>query len=205
MIPDLETCFSLLRDYRVPVHIVGHSVVVTKIAVVLGEALRVQGLDQDMSLLAAAGLLHDIAKLESITTGVDHALLGGQWLEALGFSEVAMVVRHHIHLEPAPWQPVDEKELVFYADKRVKHVEIVSLDHRFADLRDRYGKNVSSLGSLGNMEKLTRELEKKIFSPLSWRPDEVVTVVDASANGQRRLLDRIAALYEKYIDIHPEV
>ena len=209
MIPDLETSFSLLRERLVPVHIVGHSVSVAKTALLLGEELNTIGRQQNMALLAAAGVLHDIAKFATLKTGEDHAQVGADWLDEKGLKSVAWVVRHHVRLQLNLFQPVDEKELVFYADKRVQHERIVTLAQRFIDLQERYGKNVVSLGSLEKMKEITLGLENKIFTGLSWLPEEMnfkVNMVEKNSPGQvGHYYQQLAELYEKYIDNLPEI
>lgn len=209
MIPDLETSFSLLRERLVPVHIVGHSVSVAKTALLLGEELNAIGRQQNMALLAAAGVLHDIAKFATLKTGEDHAQVGADWLNEKGLKSVARVVRQHVRLQLNLFQPVDEKELVFYADKRVQHERIVTLAQRFIDLQERYGKNVVSLGSLEKMKEITLGLENKIFTGLSWLPEEMnfkVNMVEKNSLGQvGHYYQQLAELYEKYIDNLPEI
>jgi len=209
VIPDLEASFSLLRERSVPVHIVGHSVAVAKTALLLGEALNAIGRQQNMALLAAAGVLHDIAKFATLKTGEDHAQVGADWLAEKGLKPVAWVVRHHVRLQLDLLQPVDEKELVFYADKRVQHEKIVTLAQRFIDLQDRYGKNVVGLGSLEKMKEITLGLENKIFTGLSWLPEEMEFQVGSVERNYPGLIghyyQQLAELYEKYIDNHPEI
>ncbi|MEA3240833.1 MAG: HD domain-containing protein [Pseudomonadota bacterium] len=209
MIPDLETSFSLLRERSVPVHIVGHSVAVAKISLILGEALNDIGRQQNMALLVAAGVLHDIAKFATLKTGEDHAQVGADWLDEKGLKPVAWVVRHHVRLQLDLLQPVDEKELVFYADKRVQHEKIVTLLQRFIDLQDRYGKNEVVLGLLEEMKTTTFGLESKIFTGLSWLPEEMESQVESVGRDYPGLTghyyQQLEELYEKYIDNHVEI
>lgn len=208
MIPDLETSFSLLRERAVPVHIVGHSVVVAKAALLLGDELNGIGRQQNLELLAVAGVLHDIAKFATLKTGEDHAQVGADWLDEQGLKSVAWVVRHHVHLRLDPLQPVDEKELVFYADKRVQHEKIVTLTQRFIDLQDRYGKNEEALVFLEEMKGITLGLENKIFAGLSWLPAEMSGKVALAAGNSSGLIGdyyrQLTELYEKYIDNQPK-
>ncbi len=209
MIPDLETSFSLLRERSVPVHIVGHGVAVAKAALLLGEALNAIDRQQNMALLAASGVLHDIAKFATLKTGEDHAQVGADWLVGKGLRPVAWVVRHHGRLQLDMFQPVDEKELVFYADKRVQHEKVVTLVQRFTNLRERYGKNAVALGSLEKMKKIALGLENKIFTGLSWLPEEMEFQVRSVGSNYPGMIGhyyrQLTELYEKYIDNHPEI
>ncbi|MBN2232312.1 MAG: hypothetical protein JW781_05770 [Deltaproteobacteria bacterium] len=206
MVPEPETCFELLIARRVPVHIVGHSVAVTRAAVLIGTWLNAGREEVRLPLLAAGGLLHDIAKYESITTGDDHARLGGEWMDARGYHSVALVVSQHVRMTPAAAAEsrVTEVDVVYYADKRVKHEDVVPLSERFIDLQARYGKTAAARSSLETVEEFTMRLEEKIFRGLSEGPE----LLGPCLAGERfcrfdeytALEHRIGTLFKKYID-----
>ena len=95
---------------------------------VAAEALRIAGAlpsDPDTELLAAAALLHDVARREK-----DHARLGAAWLRELGYERAAeLIALHH------DWGggAVDEAALLFLADKCVKEDRRVTIAERFAE------------------------------------------------------------------------
>ena len=68
-------------------------------------------------------------------------------LKGMGYERVGEVVAQHIWLckEGDP-SSVSEEEIVNYADKRVMHDRIVSLEERFSDLKERYGRKSESHG-----------------------------------------------------------
>jgi hypothetical protein len=68
---------------------------------------------------------------------------------------------------------VSEEEVVNYADKRVMHDRIVSLEERFNDLRDRYGRDQKGMDYLGRMERVIKEIEDKIFLILQINPNDL--------------------------------
>jgi hypothetical protein len=89
----------------------------------------------------AAGLLHDLAKTYTIKHGGNHSQLGGAWVKELtGNAPLAQSVVHHVYW-PFPLDP--DRYLVqlilIYADKRVRHTDLVTLEERFEDLYERYG------------------------------------------------------------------
>ncbi len=172
--PDYNSCCELLHKYDVPEHIIEHSRQVALISLCLGEGLAVQGIDFNRDLLLSAGLLHDIAKMASIENGRDHAVMGAEWLVLEGLPEIAEIVRNHVRLETNLDGPLVAKEIIYYADKRVRHVEIVSVAERLLDLRSRYGTNSSSLTNLDKLKDLTLGVEKKIFKNLDFSPEEVL-------------------------------
>ncbi|WP_457756094.1 HD domain-containing protein [Thermodesulfatator indicus] len=179
-IPNRERCYEILRENQVPPHIVKHCEVVTKVALYLARELNRVDEDLDLALIEAAALLHDVTKHLSLKSGEDHALSGQKLLEQLGYPEVARIVGQHVFLKPGPpGAPIREEEVVFYADKRVKHTEIVSLKERFRDLKVRYGKTVHSLIKIEHMESLCKLLERRLFKKLPFNPERLEELNDA--------------------------
>jgi len=62
-------------------------------------------------------------------------------------------------------------EIVNYADKRVMHDRVVSLEERFRDLKERYGRNQSAIDYLERLEKEINGIENKIFLILQIDPN----------------------------------
>jgi HD superfamily phosphodiesterase len=110
------------------------------VALFLSKELNKKGQTIDLSLVEAASLLHDLTKTECLQTKEDHAQTGSQLLKEMGYERIGDVVAQHIRL-PKEGDPssVSEEEIVNYADKRVMHDRIVSLEERFSDLKERYG------------------------------------------------------------------
>jgi putative nucleotidyltransferase with HDIG domain len=155
-------------------NIIHHSIEVANVALYLSTELNERGQRIDLSLVEAASLLHDLTKTESFKTKEDHAWTGSRLLKKMGYEEVGEVVAQHIWLshEIDPLF-VSEEEVVNYADKRVMHDRIVSLEERFSDLRDRYGRDQKGIDYLGRMEKVIQEIENKIFSILQIHPNDL--------------------------------
>ena len=171
MIPTRDECLSLMAQCRMLDNIKEHSLVVTKVALFLSEKLNKKGQRIDMKLVEAGSLLHDIAKTECLVSKKDHAQTGFQLLAEKGYVRVGEVVAYHVNLPPGgdPSQ-VTEIEIVNYADKRVRHDEIVSLEERYADLIARYGRDEKSIAFIERMKEKSTEIEKKIFSILLMDP-----------------------------------
>ncbi|PLX41722.1 MAG: metal-dependent phosphohydrolase [Deltaproteobacteria bacterium] len=176
-VPTREECFEIMEEAKMPPHIIEHSAQVTKIAVFLAEALASSGVPVDTRLVEAGALLHDISKMESIDNGGNHAALGAELLKSRGYPALSPLVERHVDLgEWSEDAPVDEAEIINYADKRVRHDEIVSLGERFDDLIARYGKTD---GARTRMERLREEmfrLEKKLFRHLPFAPSHINTL-----------------------------
>jgi putative nucleotidyltransferase with HDIG domain len=158
-------------------NIVEHSLVVARVARYLAEALREKGQEIDAGLVEAASLLHDITKTECLVTKEDHAETGFRFLLSMGYERVGEVVAYHVRLPPGGESArVTETEIVNYADKRVRHNRIVSLEERFVDLRARYGTEQKAVEYLEAMKEKTLEVERKIFSILRIDPGIIETL-----------------------------
>ena len=159
-----------------------HSFAVMEVAHLLGEALAEAGFDLSLPLVTVGALLHDLGKTPCLGTLENHAELGAGILEELGYPQVAQVVREHVHLDGniLDPRPLREAELVNYADKRVLHEVVVTLEARFADLKVRYGRTPEALARIQATEIKTRALEKKLFAPLQLSPLDLLRV-----NGNR--------------------
>jgi uncharacterized protein len=178
-IPSEQDCFGLLEKYRTPHHIVLHSRKVWAVAKVLAEGLLVKALPLDMSLLRASCLLHDIGKYPCIVEGTGyHDVRGEQILEQEGFPAVARIVVQHVILRTDHADGLREEHLVFYADKRVVHDQLVSLDERFVYLEETYGKTSGAVKRLLAMKNETLRLERTIFVHLDFGPADVMGLVE---------------------------
>ncbi len=171
-VPDEQKCKELMQRYNMLPHIVEHSYRVCQIAVFLASTLYRNGTHVNIALVRAGSLLHDITKTQSLVTNEPHAQSGRELLRALGYPEVAEIVGSHVTTEEGDVRlPISEADIVNYADKRVLHVRVVSLEERFKDLKDRYGKTPEALNRLEAMERAVTKLEKRIFSILAFNPE----------------------------------
>jgi hypothetical protein len=66
-----------------------------------------------------------------------------------------------------------EAEILNYADKRVLHDEVVSLDRRRDYILERYGKLPEDQERIRWLWKKTLDLENKIFSDLTIVPEDI--------------------------------
>jgi uncharacterized protein len=164
-----------MEENHMPAHIQEHSCKVAQIAVLLGSQLNACGTRLALNLLEAGGLLHDIAKERCLRTGENHAKVGGDMLRASGYPLLAPIVEEHITINPPDLdRPFRESLIVNYADKRVRHTEVVSLTERFDDLADRYAHTPESKARLRRNLELFLQLEGKIFGGLAIRPDDLL-------------------------------
>ncbi len=172
-VPTTQQCYSLMDEYAMLNNIRAHSLMVTRVAQALLDALadstRAIAPLPAGNLVVAGALLHDIAKTRCLESNCDHARHGRDICLELGYPEVAEVVREHVILTEFSPKRYGHghflaKELVYYADKRVRHDEIVSLDERLDYILERYGNNDPRRHSMinKNFDKC-RQLETFLF------------------------------------------
>lgn len=173
-IPSRSQCLALMAQIQMPEHIQKHSLTVARVAVWLGRLLNQNSVRLNLRLLEAGALLHDVAKAESLATRERHEDLGARMLESWGYPMLSPIVRDHVILEASALAgPITESLVVNYADKRVKHDEIVSLEDRFSDLIGRYAKTGEHRSWLQAKFELYVMLEARIFEHLTVTPEDL--------------------------------
>ncbi len=179
-IPSKKECYRLMCEMQMLDHIAIHSMQVCRVATLLTKNLLEQGIHLNFDLIQAAALLHDITKTRSFKTSENHALTGGQYLTELGYIEVGNLVRQHVRLDAYP-NPLTlgEVQIINYADKRVLHDRVVSLEGRLAYILEKYGKMAEHRQRIRRLWKKTREMEAAIFRTLSFSPDDLMHLINA--------------------------
>jgi putative nucleotidyltransferase with HDIG domain len=163
-----------MGKYGMLENIAAHSLEVARVALFISIELNKKGQRIDLGLVEAASLLHDLMKTECLRTKEDHAQTGSQVLKGMGYERVGEVVAQHIWLckEGDP-SSISEEEIVNYADKRVMHDRIVSLEERFSDLKERYGRIQRAMDYLERLRKEIYDIENKIFFILQIDPNDL--------------------------------
>ena len=140
MIPSVSRCYELMDQYQMLTHIKAHSVMVSRVAMRIANGLMDAHLDIELNKVVTGALLHDIGKTPSLKTGEDHAALGEQICLDNDLGEIAPLVGEHVRLKNYHLNGAfSEKEVVYYADKRVKHDRVVTLKERQDYIVERYG------------------------------------------------------------------
>jgi hypothetical protein len=177
--PDETACMALLNKYHTPDHIVLHSKVVWKVARVVADGLLRNDHPLDIALLQASCLLHDIAKYPCIVDQKGwHDVIGGEMLKEEGLPEIADIVTQHVRLKDHGQGPIREEHVLFYADKRVVHDRVVTLQERFRYLAETYGRTEELVEKLKIMEDRTFSLERRIFQLVDFEPDDVMDLIE---------------------------
>ena len=179
-IPTKAQCYQMISKMKMMDHIVVHSLQVCRVATFLTEHLNKQHYRLNFDLIQSAALLHDITKTRSFKTREDHALTGGEYLSDRGYPEIGDLVRQHVRLDEYP-SPVTlgEVEIINYADKRVLHDRVVSLEERLAYILEKYGKIAEHRQRIRQLWEKTKEMEAEIFRTLTFSPDDLTHLINS--------------------------
>jgi len=163
-IPSREECYELMARHCMLQNIFNHSVQVMNVAEAIVDHLE-RGVSIRRDLVIAGSLLHDITKTQSLKTKEWHDVTGGKLLRDLGFLHLAEIVEQHVILRDFSLGGIlEEREIVYYADKRVMSDTIVTVEERIEDLIKRYGKTEEIRNLIIQNKTQVYGVEKKIES-----------------------------------------
>lgn len=186
-LPTIAQCYELMKRYAMLPNIVVHSEQVSRVAAAIMDHLK-DGVGINREAVIAGCLLHDITKTSSLRTGEHHDSSGGLLLAQLGFSAVGEMVAEHVILKD--FHPAGEllnKEIVYYADKRVMHDRIVTVQERVADLIIRYGATQERIQSIKANSEQACQLEVKISRFVTVELQDIVAGIDQNSHPQQWL------------------
>ena len=175
-LPTKEECLNLLNQHEVPDHVQAHSCCVALIASTIAQELSKKGFPINKDLVLAASLLHDIAKIKCLNSKEDHCEQGAKIVSKLGYPEIGDIIRQHVKLDKICMTTNLPAMITNYADKRVKHTQIVTLQERFDDIKNRYVKNANDLKRIENLFQQTKAVEKRIFDAMGADPNFILTL-----------------------------
>jgi putative nucleotidyltransferase with HDIG domain len=172
-IPSREACNELMAKYSMLPNIVEHSIQVMHVSLAITDNLK-SGVFVNRDMVVAAALLHDITKTRSLVTKERHDTSGGDLLRELGFPLIAEIVEQHVIIQNINLEGrLEEREIVYYAGKRVLHDTIVTINERLLDLIERYGCENRILQNKNQV--LT--VERKIASFMKIDIDQAIQVI----------------------------
>lgn len=155
--PDLAACRKILADYGTPARVIGHCEAVAHCALTVARALAGKGYALNLPLILAAGILHDVARVEP-----DHQTAGAALLFRLGYPEVADIIS--IHMTYPAFNPVErfnEKDLVCLGDRLCKDNEYVGLEERMAYIMGKFKDNEDAIRTINaNKKKVAKTMEE---------------------------------------------
>jgi len=181
-VPSINQCLDYIDHHGMLDNIRAHSFKVARVAELLVDGLSKA--DESASqppreLVIAGALLHDIAKTECLNGKCRHDTLGRDICTALGFPEIGEIVKEHVILEEFPERLYQRgffgaKEIVYYADKRVLHDEVVSIENRLEYIIDRYGNGDPQREQHIRLNfQQCKDLEVYLFTFLDFTPEQV--------------------------------
>ena len=172
--------FAMLDNIR------EHSIMVAQVAASLLSGMipaTMEDLPPPKDLVISGALLHDIAKTQCIKEQCDHSKLGRAICIDLGYPEIGEIVQEHVILADFPVGRYKKgiflaKEIVHYADKRVLHDQVVSLNARLDYIIERYGDNDRSRHTLIRKNfRRCQDLEEFLFAHISYAPEDLPLLV----------------------------
>jgi molybdenum cofactor cytidylyltransferase len=138
-IPDKEECLSIIdqelpEEHPIRTHLSDVAMTALKLAHAVTDPVN-------MDLVVAAALLHDIKRMEK-----NHAHAGAILIQNLGFSKVSAVISQHMDIELDLQAPVQEKELVYFADKLCTRYGLdFDYHHRFRNRLDKHPRAATNI------------------------------------------------------------
>lgn len=182
-IPTIAQCLQIIDQYEMLDNIRAHSFKVAQVAQTILEGLDrppcTQNTLPDRSMVMAGALLHDIAKTYCLKTDCHHAEEGKKICIELGYPHIGDLVAEHVVLRVFQEDLYQigvfgEKEIVFYADKRVRHDQVVPLSARLEYIIDRYGdRNPAKEKLIKKNFSRTVTFENHLFRYLDFSPDDL--------------------------------
>lgn len=183
-VPNTSRCLALIDDFSMLENIRRHSLMVARVAATLHQGLtEVSTAVPSQEIILAGALLHDIAKTRCLEEGCAHAETGAAICKDLGYPEIAEIVANHVllsHFDQKRYSrgEFNATEIVYYADKRVLHDRIVSLDERLEYILEKYGAGNLLRESVIKENFLhCQKLEIQLFSHLPFSADDTEKMV----------------------------
>ncbi|WP_446010754.1 HDIG domain-containing metalloprotein [Candidatus Electrothrix sp.] len=190
-IPGIDTCIALMNEYAMLPNIRRHSLLVARIAELLAFGLCERlppGQAPDLDLCINGALLHDIAKTPCLKDNCDHAATGADICRQHGYPEIAEVVACHVILQDFSLERYKQgmfqaQDIVYYADKRVRHDAIVSLAEREEYILENYGGDDERVQQrIRKNFRRCGQLEEALFRVLDFSPDQLWQKVEQHAD-----------------------
>lgn len=179
-----EGAQKLLDEFHAPLNVRAHSLEVALFAEDLAKKLNNAGEEVDPEQVWIAGIIHDFVRIidfketpkdgseEDILIWEDlrkqyqghHADVAAEILQEMGEDALAAIIRKHkytaiIDDPPQTW----EEKLLYYADKRVAHDQIVTLQERLDEGKERHFPDTPIDDEEQKRRDAVFALEKEIF------------------------------------------
>jgi hypothetical protein len=140
-IPARDECLYILEKYEAGKDVIAHAAAVERAASDIADGLAPYGVKLDKPLLSAAALLHDIDRDRP-----NHAEAGARTAARLGYPRLAPLIRTHMDFTADI--SVSEAAVLYLADKAVRGKDIIGLEARRKEYREKFAGNPRALESV---------------------------------------------------------
>jgi CTP:molybdopterin cytidylyltransferase MocA len=151
-IPSEAECRAMMLRLAVPQPVIDHCHAVAELTQRMASALNEAGCSLDTDSMVAAARVHDLAR-----NIPHHAAEGARLLREMGFSRIADIVSRHMDFPVDISSPITEAEVVFLADKWIRHDTRVGIQARFDAKLRQYGADPEAC----------REIQKRMQNALT--------------------------------------
>lgn len=183
-----ELCDALYRKYNTPERVIRHCKAVSDTGVRIAIALNKSGMNLDVSLIKAAGLIHDLMRSSD-----NHGEAAADILEKLGYFQEAEAVKSHMRYEFNPPESINETDIFCLSDRLVKEDEYVGIDERVEYLIHKAGESEERTRILNEKKQ-----ETKIFiKALEIRLGETINALFRDKSENALKLDSLLKRVEK--------
>lgn len=156
-VPSKEICMELHEYFMTPIKIIKHCEKVAMVAVAMSKSLIKKGYSLDVKKIQSAALLHDILRYKK-----NHASEGSKLLEDLGHMGIAPIVEAHMELNEYDMVHINEKSIVYLADKLVSEDSIISVEDHFNKKMKLYKNDECACKAIKNRYKQAQQVQKMI-------------------------------------------
>lgn len=157
-VPDPDECRAIL-DMVQPENIglFRHSRAVALLAGAICNALNQNRCSVRCDLVEAAAWLHDIGKGHP-----DHAEAGAGIIESFGLSSIAEIIRYHMDLEISNSDPVNEKHIVYLADKLIAKDRYAAIEKRLDQKLKIFSDNPAAKKAASKRMQMALTIQKAV-------------------------------------------
>lgn len=155
--PDDEHCRAIWDWAGTPERVIRHCQAVAVLADKLAARLTMVGRTLNLALVHSGALLHDVLRTEPV-----HDLSGAALLAEMGCCELAAVLKEHMALSAEAAAHLDERAVVFLADKLVRETERVSIAERYAPALKRFAPDTEAGAAIRQQMRRALEVQKQI-------------------------------------------
>ncbi|MBN2403748.1 MAG: NTP transferase domain-containing protein [Spirochaetes bacterium] len=168
--PSEEECFKLLQDAKVSERVLLHSKEVARVALKISEHMNSMGSRINLGLVMAAGLLHDIAREQSM-----HAQAGAEIISGLGYGEIADIIAQHMNIDNNAAEALGEAAIVYLADKMVKESSAVPLEERLSESLARFEDDAGAVKNIRERFNKAIIIKNKVENILKQNIESIIS------------------------------